>query len=140
MFLDTSSLRRRDKDTMWPIYQRLHGECQIVGEVRVRVADDGSLWLPGLKAAGTPGVLLSEGAKAENLEEVTGVKEIIMVPEIEKKESPATDEYHELRRLVENEREGSPIHDMDNIEREKSGAACCIQGNQNGRQVWVGGL
>ena len=43
MFLDTSSLSRRDKDTMWPVYKSLHGKCQIVGEVRVRVADDGSL-------------------------------------------------------------------------------------------------
>ena len=45
----------------------------------------------GGKAAGTSGVLFSEDAKAENLEEVTEVKEILVVPEIEKKESPATD-------------------------------------------------
>ena len=38
---------------------------------------------------------------------------------MEKKESPATDEYHELRRLVENEREGSPTHDMDDMKREE---------------------
>ena len=74
MFLHTSSLSRRDNDTMWPIYKRLHGKCQIVGEVRVRVADDGSLWLPGGKAAGTSGALLSGDAKAENLGEVTEVK------------------------------------------------------------------
>lgn len=73
----------------------------------------------GGKAAGTSGVLFSEDAKAENLEEVTEVKEILVVPEIEKKESPATDEYHELWKLVENEREGSPIHDMDNMKREE---------------------
>ena len=38
---------------------------------------------------------------------------------MEKKESPATDEYHEPRRLVENEREGSPTHDMDDTKREE---------------------
>ena len=76
-------------------------------------------WGGGEETVGTLGVLLSEDAKAENLEGVTEVKEILVVPEKEKKESPATDEYHELWKLVENEREGSPIHDMDNMKREE---------------------
>ena len=113
-YIDTSSLSRRVKDTIW-----LHGTCQVVGEVRVRVADDGNLWLPGGKAVGISGALLSGDAKAEDLE-VTEVKETLVAPEMEKKESPATDEYRELRRLDENEREGSPIYDMDDRKREES--------------------
>ena len=49
------------------------------------------VWGGGGEVAGTSGVLLLENAKAENFEEVTEVKEILVVPEIEKKESPATD-------------------------------------------------
>ena len=37
MFLYTSSFSRRDKYTVWPIYQRRHGKYQVVGKVRVRV-------------------------------------------------------------------------------------------------------
>ena len=50
MFLDTLSLSRRDKDTMWPIYTKLREKCQIVGDAKVKVADDGSLWWPKTKA------------------------------------------------------------------------------------------
>ena len=67
----------------------------------------------------TSEALLSGDAKAENLGEVTEVKETLVAPEREKKESPATDEYHELRRLDENARDGSPTNDMDEMKREE---------------------
>ena len=50
--------------------------------------------------------------------EGTEVKDPLVAPEIEKKESPTTDQYHELRRLDEYEQEWSPTNDMEEIKGE----------------------
>ena len=80
MFLDTLSLSRRDKDTIWPIYTKLHGKCQIVGDVRVRVTDDGSLWWPKAKAVDTSETLWSGDTKTEKVAEGTEVKHPLVTP------------------------------------------------------------
>ena len=117
VFLDTLSLSRRDKDTMWPIYTKLHGKCQIVGNVKVKVADGGRLWWPKAKAVDASESLWSGDTKTENVGEGTEVKDPLVTSDIENKESPTTDQYHELQRLDEDEKEGSPTNDMEEMER-----------------------
>ena len=100
---------------MWPIYTKLRGKCQIVGDVKVR-----SLMMEayGGQKQQTPRKLWSGDTNTENVGEGTEVKDPLVAPEIEKKESPTTDQYHELRRLDEYEQEWSPTNDMEEIKGE----------------------
>ena len=86
--------------------------------MKVKVADDGSLWWPKAKAVDTSETLWSGDTNTENVGEGTEVKDPLVTPDIEKKESPTTDQYHELQRLGEDEKEGSPTNDMEEIKRE----------------------
>ena len=86
--------------------------------MKVKVADDGSLWWPKAKAVDASESLWSGDTKTEKVAEGTGVKHPLVTPGLAKEESPATDPYHELQRLDEDEKEGSPTNDMGEIKQE----------------------
>ena len=137
VFLDTLSLSRKDKDTMWPIYTKLRGKCQIVGDVKVKVADDGSLWWPKAKAVDASESLWSGDTKTENVGEGTEVKDPLVTPDIEKKSPRRQTSTMSCRDWTKMKRRG-PRQLIWKKSIEKTAVAFGIQGNQNGRQVWVG--